>query len=155
MNRCCAYNKNLKKCRAKTPENNLFCCKSHEPINNEILRDGCFMCSEKIINSSEIIYFKCRHAFHKICYEEWLKYSTYSEKICIICRNTINYTKKQDDTKKFLKYNSMNKNMSEKIDTFNKINNILKISYYNSPLQNKVKENIKIFLNNNTIISID
>jgi hypothetical protein len=45
------------------------------------------MCCDKIIKSNDIIYFKCNHAFHKECYAEWLKYSTYDSNICVICRN--------------------------------------------------------------------
>ena len=43
----------------------------------------------KILNSNDIIYFKCNHAFHKPCYFEWIKYSTYDTLICIICRKNI------------------------------------------------------------------
>jgi hypothetical protein len=87
MNRCIGFTKNNYKCRAKTKNNNLFCCKSHEPLNKEILENNCFMCMDKIINKNEILYFKCRHIVHKPCYLEWLEYSTYSEPICIICRS--------------------------------------------------------------------
>jgi hypothetical protein len=87
MNRCIAINKNNKKCRAKT--NNLFCCEGHNPINKEIIDKGCFMCMEKISKTNEIILFKCKHAFHKICYMEWLRYSTYDTPICIICRSEV------------------------------------------------------------------
>lgn len=90
MNRCVAITKNNTKCRAKTKDNRLFCCERHEPINNEIIENGCFLCMDKIEKSNDIIYFHCKHAFHKPCYLEWLNYSTYEEPICIICRTPIN-----------------------------------------------------------------
>ena len=108
MNRCPAFNKNNKRCRSLTNNNSLFCCKSHEPINNNIIDDGCFICMEKIINSKEIIYFKCKHAFHKECYNEWLKFSTYQTPICILCRKDINVLK-IEKTKKESKYCSSDK----------------------------------------------
>jgi hypothetical protein len=87
MNRCIAININNKKCRAKTDK--LFCCEDHKPINKELINNGCFMCMEKINKTNEIIFFKCKHAFHKICYMEWLKYSSYETPICIICRKEV------------------------------------------------------------------
>ena len=89
VNRCHGYTKNNRKCRAKTPDNKLFCCTAHEPINNDIILDGCFLCSENIETTNEIIYFRCKHAFHKPCYMEWSGYSTYDTPICIICRNEV------------------------------------------------------------------
>ena len=92
-NRCIAITKNNKKCRAKV--NNLknnykfFCCEGHLPVNKEIIQNGCFMCMEKIEKSTEIIYFKCKHLFHKPCYFEWLTYSTYETPICLICREVV------------------------------------------------------------------
>ena len=107
-NRCVGYNKNNKKCRAKTKNNSLFCCKSHEPLNTEI-KDGCCICMDIIQNSSDIIFFKCKHAFHKQCYNEWLIYSTYLTPICMICRNEIKsqvkINKKNKKYKKFLLLN--------------------------------------------------
>jgi hypothetical protein len=86
-NRCNAYTDTTRKCRAKLDRNQLFCCKNHEPINREIIEDGCFICHEMINDSNKIIYFNCKHAFHKPCYYEWLEYSTYEKPICLICRN--------------------------------------------------------------------
>jgi len=100
MNRCPAFNKNNKKCRSLTKNNNLFCCKDHEPINNNIINDGCFICMDKIVNSNDIIYFKCKHAFHKGCYIEWLKFSTYDEPICILCRNNVSILNVKKKSKK-------------------------------------------------------
>ena len=88
--RCIAYNKNNnKKCRVKLKENTFFCCKSHYPINDDIFELGCFMCTEKIKSVDELHYFRCRHVFHKECYNEWLKHSNYSESICMICRSEV------------------------------------------------------------------
>lgn len=87
MNRCISITKNNKKCRAKINNNSLFCCTDHEPINKELIDEGCFLCMEKIEKTNEILFLKCRHAFHKPCYLEWLNFSTYEEPICIICRN--------------------------------------------------------------------
>ena len=86
MNRCNAFNKNNKKCRCIIKDDKLFCSDRHNPINKEIIDDGCFMCMDKIFDSKDIIYFKCKHAFHKPCYIDWLKFSTYSNPICMICR---------------------------------------------------------------------
>ena len=55
MNRCLGYTKNSKKCRAKTV-NKLFCCSNHEPINNDILERGCFICMEKIEKTNKIVH---------------------------------------------------------------------------------------------------
>lgn len=86
--RCIAYNKHGKLCRAKIKDNKLFCCESHNPINKEIIEE-CFICSEKINCAKELIYLKCKHAFHEPCYNEWLKFSTYDTPICMICRNEL------------------------------------------------------------------
>ena len=83
MNRCISINNN-KQCRAKTRDNNLFCCTKHEPINRELIENGCFMCMEKIEKSTEILYFKCHHAVHKPYYIDWLEFSTYEEPICMM-----------------------------------------------------------------------
>jgi hypothetical protein len=98
--RCIAINKNNKKCRVKTNNNSFFCCKSHEPINKELLEDGCFLCMEKIEKVNDLIYFNCKHIIHKTCYKEWLKYSTYDENICLLCRNIVFEKKDNIDSKK-------------------------------------------------------
>jgi hypothetical protein len=99
-NRCIAINKNNKKCRVKTKNNELFCCESHYPINKELTTEGCFICNEQINKSNDILYFNCKHAFHKQCYKEWLQYSTYEKPICLLCRkdifqHTVNKTEKK------------------------------------------------------------
>jgi len=104
-NRCIGFTKNNKKCRAKINNNNgFFCCREHEPKNNEILISGCYICSENIVKSSELLFFKCRHAVHKECYEEWLKFSTYETPICIICRDVVKYNKNRDEARVLIKY---------------------------------------------------
>lgn len=117
MNRCQSFTINNRRCRTKVKDNLLFCCKSHEPINKEIIEDGCFLCMEKIENSNEILFMKCFHAFHKKCYMEWLNFSTYDEPICIICRD-VAFHKKHEKIRKI-----------ENIDTtkIDEILNILKI----------------------------
>ena len=117
VNRCIANTKNNKKCRAKV--NNLknnykfFCCESHLPINKEIIENGCFICMEKIENLTEIIYFKCKHLFHKPCYLEWLTYSTYESPICLICRDNVIVNK---DEHLFVKrYKKLNTNLIKSI----------------------------------------
>jgi hypothetical protein len=89
MNRCSGYTKNNNKCRAKTKDNKLFCCNNHEPLNKELIDNCCFMCMEKVNKSNDIIFFQCKHAFHKSCYSEWLTFSKYEDKICIICRKNV------------------------------------------------------------------
>lgn len=49
------------------------------------------MCMENIKSSYDIVYFRCKHAFHKDCYFEWLNVSTYENPICMVCRNEINF----------------------------------------------------------------
>ena len=100
VNRCLGINKNNKHCRCITKNNQLFCCESHKPINKEIIEHGCFICTEKINTSKELIYFKCKHAFHKECYNDWLKYSTYDKHICLICRTEFNPSFKSKKIKK-------------------------------------------------------
>ena len=102
MNRCVSITKNNTQCRAKLNGNYLFCCTDHEPINKDFVDKGCFMCMEKVTKTNEVLFFKCKHAFHKECYFEWLKYSTYDEPICLICRN-ISLKKKEVQYKKPLK----------------------------------------------------
>lgn len=137
MNRCIAINNNNKKCRAKT--NNLFCCESHKPINKEIIDSGCFMCMEIITKTNEIIYFRCKHAFHKICYMEWLRYSTYETPICIICRSVVmNGYKKQ---KKLKVVNEINSDHNVKI--FNLLYNSNNSYYHNNFYNN---EDINVLL---------
>ena len=119
INRCIAINKNNKKCRAKLNNNEIFCCISHYPINKELITEGCFMCSEKINKPSEIIYFTCKHAFHKSCYIEWLEYSTYDEPICLICRNIVIKSKKVDLIRK--KKNNIETDITPLINIVNEI----------------------------------
>ena len=88
-NRCIAFNKYNKRCRAKTKNNEIFCCESHYPINKELIGNGCFMCYDKVRHSGELFYFSCKHAFHKKCYLEWLEFSTYDKPICLICRENV------------------------------------------------------------------
>jgi hypothetical protein len=129
MSRCPAFTKNGKKCRSKTLSiNNLFCCKDHIPFNKEIIENGCFMCMDIIKDAKDLIYFKCKHAFHRECYTEWLKYSTYEEPICIICRNIIF---KSIDQNIYTKNNIKNLQPENK-EKLMKISEILsdKISYY-------------------------
>jgi len=118
INRCVAFNKNDKRCRAKLDGTLLFCCKSHEPINNDII-EQCCLCMEKIQKTCDIIFMKCKHAFHRPCYEEWLKFSTYKNPICIICRNE--YYKKNISKNRYIK-------KTGEADV-NYIKNIMKILY--------------------------
>lgn len=98
MNRCIAYNKNNKKCRTKTATNELFCCEAHKPINQELFEEGCFVCYQKEFQPNELIYLKCKHVFHKECYQEWLKYSTYDNPVCSICLRETFTQKNQQKT---------------------------------------------------------
>jgi hypothetical protein len=125
-NRCVAFNINNRRCRAKLDENKLFCCKNHEPINNEII-ENCFLCMDKIEKTKDILFFKCKHAFHKPCYEEWLKFSTYENPICIICRNeNITYECYMKNKKNNTKQTILKKISNEDLC---KIKNILNILY--------------------------
>jgi len=121
MNRCISI-RNNKQCRAKTKNNNLFCCTKHEPINRELIENGCFMCMEKIEKSTEILYFKCHHAVHKPCYIDWLEFSTYEEPICMICRNVA--FPRRDEIKKDKKYKHI-EDISKIKDISNVLHNII------------------------------
>jgi hypothetical protein len=128
-NRCIGYNKNNKKCRVKTKNNTLFCSPCHEPLNREIIDNGCCICMEIIKSSNDIIYFRCKHAFHKNCYFEWLSVSIYENPICMICRNEIDFLKP-----KIL--STSNKYGRMPYENMNKINNIS-----NLLLNNKINNN--------------
>ncbi len=91
MNRCIGYTKTGKKCRAPLKEGRkYFCCDSHKPYNKEIIEeDGCCICSETDFKKGELKMYRCGHAVHKECYQEWLKFSTYKESVCMVCREPI------------------------------------------------------------------
>ena len=89
-NRCNGYTKTGKKCRTKlTEKGKFYCCKNHEPHNMDIFSTGCFMCCENIESTKELIYFKCKHIVHRKCYDDWTRYSNYSNLICMICRKEV------------------------------------------------------------------
>ena len=104
MNRCLGITKTNNRCRAKIKDNKLFCCKNHESINKELIDGCCFMCMEKVEKTNDIIFFKCKHAFHRECYFELIKYSNYDSSICMICRNPV-------------LINTMNEKIFKKVDT--------------------------------------
>jgi hypothetical protein len=153
IDRCIAITNNNKKCRAKVNnfKNNcrFFCCESHLPINKEIIENGCFMCMEKIEELSDMIYFKCKHLFHKPCYLEWLRYSTYENPICLICRtdvlinrdNNINFKKKYKnfDIKSFKQIGYITKSLDKYLYIETKINSVksLNSSSFSEKLLNK------------------
>ena len=87
MPRCIGLNKNNKKCRRKIPDGDFFCCESHQPLNNEILTEECFMCSEKV-DTKLLWILKCNHAFHYECLAGWFDKLVNEEKPmeCPICR---------------------------------------------------------------------
>lgn len=114
MNRCIAYNKNNKKCRAKLMSGQFFCCESHYPINREIIDEGCFICMEKITSIEDMYYFRCKHVMHKKCYDEWLNYSNYGNNICMLCRGEV--FKKPPKKTKTRKLGVINKNDYKKLE---------------------------------------
>jgi hypothetical protein len=91
MNRCIGYTKTGKKCRAPLKgDRKYFCCESHKPYNKEIVEEeGCCICSENDFKKGELRMYRCGHAVHKECYQEWLKFSTYKEPVCMVCREPI------------------------------------------------------------------
>ncbi len=91
MNRCIGYTKTGKKCRAPLKgDKRYFCCDNHKPYNKEIIEeDGCCICSENDFKRGELKMYRCGHAVHKECYQEWLKFSTYKEAVCMVCREPI------------------------------------------------------------------
>ena len=143
MSRCQAFNKNNRKCRTLLNSNLLFCCSAHEPINKEIM-ESCFMCMEKIECGNEIIYFRCKHAFHKQCYKEWLSESTYDTPICMICRNEVLKTTIKKD-KKIIK----------NTDTIDKIYEIFSILHKNVIVKKIINSSTNNSSTDNLSISID
>ena len=90
--RCIGLNMYKKRCRNKIRDDNpFFCCKNHEPINVDFVLNGCFTCSEIIRDTNNIVIFDCNHIFHKECYADWLKYSTYTKPICLICKKEVEF----------------------------------------------------------------
>lgn len=112
--RCIAFNKNNKRCRAKLKEGKLFCCEAHYPKNREIFEMGCFICCEDIKKSSDVYYFKCNHCIHKKCFDEWLNHSNYSSPICMLCRNEV--FKIQEKVYKVRNIGVLNKNDYKKME---------------------------------------
>lgn len=119
MERCIAYNKNNKKCRAKLNGKQFFCCESHRPLNYELITDGCFICDEKVDDIKDLYYFKCKHVMHKKCYDEWLKFSNYDSPICMLCRGEV--LKKPKKKTSIRQSGVLNKN------NYNKLKNIINI----------------------------
>lgn len=94
-NRCMGYNKAGKRCRTRLRKNQyLFCCDAHKPLNQEIIEDGCFCCTEKLVNHKEVLFFRCKHAVHRKCYYEWMESSQNEVAICMLCRSPILTDKK-------------------------------------------------------------
>ncbi len=118
-NRCIGLTKTNKKCRAIIKNNEIFCCKEHYPFNTDLIEDFCFICQEKVEKSNDILFLKCRHAFHKPCFIEWLQYSTYENPICLFCRSVVFKNQREEKKNKIIK-NSTN------IDHLIKISNLLK-----------------------------
>jgi hypothetical protein len=117
MKRCIGYQKNNKKCRNRVHGDELFCCESHRPFNYDFIEDGCYICMEKNIDTKDMYLFKCRHIFHKQCYDDWLKVSTYNEPICIICKNAI--------FKKNIIYRKYDNDINYIMKTINILNNYI------------------------------
>ncbi len=106
MNRCIGYNKNKKRCRAPisvSRENQLFCCKSHEPFNMEIFEDGCFICGETEIKREEYKMAQCGHLLHKECHDKWLEHSVYSEDVCYMCRQEVKKKIEMNQERKWIR----------------------------------------------------
>lgn len=103
FNRCIGLTKNNKRCRAKINCDKLFCSNSHYPFNADIVEDCCFICQEKVKTPNEILFFKCRHAFHKPCFIEWLQYSTYENIVCLYCRSIVCSNQRCEKQQKIIK----------------------------------------------------
>ena len=117
INRCNGYTKTGKKCRSKlTEKGQFYCCKNHEPLNMDIFSSGCFMCCENVESTKELIYFKCKHIVHRKCYDDWTRYSNYSNLICMICRKEVHNNNIIDSKK--------NKNKVVIKEDYNNNNNI-------------------------------
>ena len=98
-NRCIGFGKKHR-CRgriAEERENQYFCCKDHEAFNMDFFVNGCCMCLEKDIPRKEIKMLRCGHVLHNPCYLEWLSFSTYKTKVCIVCRREMEKEKNNED----------------------------------------------------------
>jgi len=80
------------------------------------------MCGEKIKHSKELYYFRCKHSFHKECYDEWSKFSTYIENICMLCRGEV--LKKPQKKITIRNHGVFNKNEYKKLEDILKVINI-------------------------------
>lgn len=121
IKRCIGLTRNGSKCRNKLmndKEEELFCCNNHRPYNYDFIESGCFTCMEKIKDPNDMLLFKCNHIFHKNCYNEWLKYSTYELPICIICKKEV--IKKQPRKKRKIEYENDNNYILKNVNILNK-----------------------------------
>lgn len=92
--RCIGFLKSGKKCRYRLGSNNrifkFFCCDEHVPFNSEFFEQGCNICMDDNLQTSEIKILKCGHVIHKPCLEEWKKNRYDDTDKCYICRGEFN-----------------------------------------------------------------
>ena len=129
-NRCSGFTKTGKRCRAKIDEDKFYCCKEHEPYNMEIHTDGCFMCTDNITSSKELIQFKCKHVVHRCCYNEWIKYSNYNVPICMLCRGELKHNTDNYEINDDIPIEYKNNKKVKISNNFFYLNDIYKILYY-------------------------
>lgn len=153
VDRCVGYTKSGKKCRTRLRKNQyLFCCEDHKPYNKEILVDGCFCCTDKIINHKDAILFKCKHLVHKSCYLDWAKgeSNTYENPICIICRKSV-FNENHKKKIKSLPY----ENKDEDKD-LNKVLKILEVQILEDKIHDHLfNQNVNKFKFSDSIIILD
>ena len=90
QNRCAGHTASGKKCRTRLREGQyMYCCEAHQPFNKDCLEDGCFCCTEKMVNHKDALHFRCGHVVHRECYYEWMRSSDLEEPICMVCRSEV------------------------------------------------------------------
>ena len=51
-------------------------------VTAEQLNDSCSICLEKYEINEKVVNLKCKHLFHKTCFQQWVAKSVY----CPLCR---------------------------------------------------------------------
>ena len=91
ITRCISYNKKGKRCRTRlAADKKFFCCDNHIPPNYDMVKESCYICSEKL-EIKDMIILKCNHIHHINCLAEWFQISSENDETikCPLCRKEI------------------------------------------------------------------